>query len=600
MFRVYPTASPIYPTSYSSPQLHGCRPIHHDYLDYDAHRFNSQSYPSNLDFFLQPSAEELEEREYQQALEVVVNHRRRQAEKEAVIRRQQLAEAARRQYFAVLAAELERRQQQELLAARRAEFVRSQQARARLLAVERQHALNAFLQQSKGLQPVRSIGICLKCPVLMKSIPQITRQPHVTKRKPLADVLQQRLAAESDADIADPIKNILSSLRTRPVESDKQKASGEDASKLIETLLSSIFPGLTSRQQPEPAPSTEQSQQGVSDKGKGKAREVDVEEARKPAQKPESVDEAFANILRHVMGFSKSAAAPRSPDQAGPSGSSPLSSSAKPAVTEGEQAQIDRAIALSSVERVHDKLGKLQADFILPTELEHYDPSPDDRDETASVSSVSSSDLRKLIPYASTNKPVYKYENELNGLLEELDKIDSHGDTEVREKRKEVVKAVEKALESIGNFVGEAVEKRLSLVSVTPSAEPEAAPAQEPTVVISEPSGPVEVEETVIAPVEVLAPGDESVHETDGSAVEQSTATVTPYSVEVNPTTETEVREGQAQEDGSETVDTFLTPEQVSPPSPVQKHQQTEVDTDDEALMLDSDGEKSDWSELER
>jgi len=66
-----------------------------------------------LDFFHQPSAEELEEREYRRTLEVVANHHRHQAEKEVAIRRQQLAEAA-------LATELERRRQEELLATRRA------------------------------------------------------------------------------------------------------------------------------------------------------------------------------------------------------------------------------------------------------------------------------------------------------------------------------------------------------------------------------------------------------------------------------------------------------------------------------------------------
>ena len=46
-------------------------------------------------FFRQPSAGELEGREYQQALTAIFNHRPHQAEEEAAIRQRQQAEAAR-------------------------------------------------------------------------------------------------------------------------------------------------------------------------------------------------------------------------------------------------------------------------------------------------------------------------------------------------------------------------------------------------------------------------------------------------------------------------------------------------------------------------
>ena len=439
--------------------------------------------------------------------------------------------------------------------------------------------------------------------------------------------MKQRLAGESDADIVKLIGNILSSLESPPadpVESVKPKPSSEGASEVIETVLSSIFPGLVFRTQPEPTPSTEQTQQGLSDKGKGKAPAVDVEEPQQPAQKPQSTDDAFADILRHVMEFSKSTNTPRSPDEAGPSGSSSSPSSVKPAVNATEQAQIDRAVALSSVEHVHNALTELQSTFVLPTELDHYTTSTDDRDDTASVSSVSSSDLTRLIPYTSANKSVYKYENELNGLLEELDRIDSHGDVEVREKRKEVVKAIEKALEDVERVVGGVVEKRHSVVSnaISPADEPlkgfevdedttETAPAEK------EAETPVLTEETVIIPVDVPTPADEALPETYASTVtetvpdlpveqafpesdvEASTATVTPESVESKSVAETESRERQVQVDAPENVDTFLLPEQISPPSPVQRPRQIDIDSDEEVLVLDSDA-KSEWSELEQ
>ncbi|KAF9785091.1 hypothetical protein BJ322DRAFT_1218799 [Thelephora terrestris] len=617
MLLVLPTTSATRPVSYFAPQPYEQYPSQGYYTFHDAPRFTAPSYPSHLDPFLRPSAEELEEREYRRALEVIVNHRRRQAEKEAAIRRQQLSEAARQRYFAALAAELQQLRQEQSIAARRAEFVRSQRARAPLATVERQQALSAFLQQLKEPQP-------------------ITRQPHVVKRKPLADVLKQRIAGESDADITQPIKNILSALEPRPAESKERKASNQDASGL-ENILTSIFPGLNFRAQPEPIPSTEQVKTSVPDRGKGKTRAVDVEDPKKSETGPESTEEVLANILRHVMGLSESAPIPRSPDEAGPSGSS-SSSQAKPAVTEGEQVQIDRAIALSQVERAQNTLTRLQTDFVLPTELDHYAPSIDERDETASISSVSSSDLTKFIPYTHVNKPVYKYENELHGLLEELDRIDSHGDIEVREKRRAVVKAVEKALEGVERVVGEAVEKRLSIVSnaVEAPQEPlnsdvddnvtkEALDTQDQvdaTVIVNndsvpEPSIPVLAEETILSSAGVPSSVDEVLPEiatltvpemaadlpseqTLSEQVEASTTQVTSDSVTSDVGTEAEPTGPEVHSDAPEIVATFLLPGKASPPSPIQQFQKIDSDSESEVFSLDGDAERSDWSEVEQ
>ena len=638
MYFVLPTTSTARPTSYLTSQP--CR--YHSNQGYPRYpevpQLAVSSYPApRQHLFYQPSAEELEEIEYRRALEVVANHRRRQAAQEAAIRRQQQAETARRQYFAILAAELEQQRQDELLAARRAEFIRSQQARARLVAAERRHAVGALLQQLGGAQPVCHSYVHRR-PGSNRLLSQVTRQPHFATRRPLDDTLKQRLATESDPDITESIRNILSYLEPRLDQSEKPKDPKEDAARLIEDILSSIFPGFVSHTQPQPTPSTETAQASGSDKGKGKARAVNFAEPQKPAPKPEPAGEAFADILRHAMELSKSTPAPRSPDEAGPSGSSRLPPPAKPTVSEREQAQIDRAIAISSVERVQDSLAKLQNNFVLPTELDHYIPSADDHDETASVSSASSSDLTKLIPYTSVNKPVYKYENELNGLLEELDRIDSHGDAEVREKRKEVVKAIERALERVGHVVGEEVEKRLSTTSITTPVTgetlqgfdvdeditKETTPAQERVdalvvvdeVEVSEPLTSVKVEETVVAPAEVSSLASDAPPEFDTlvssdsnadlptqstteSDVQASTATITPASAELTSVPETEPTKSQVPVDAPEAEDTFLLPEQVSSASPVEKPREIGSDTDEEALVFDSDVEKSDWSELD-
>ena len=636
---VLPATSAVRPASYLIPQSYEYHPSDGYYPYHGASRFAVHS-PSQLDLFRQASMEELEELEYQRAVEIVLNHRRRQAEKEAAIRRQQLAEAPRRRYFTALAAELEQQRQEELLAVRRSEYMRSQQARARSIAVERQ--LDAFLRQLKETRQVCRIrDILAACVILIGYSPQIARQPPAVKHKHLADTLTQRLAAESDPDVTELIRNILPSLESRPVQSEKPEDSDADAAKIIEHLLSSIFPGLESHTQPRPTPRTEQDQPGVSDKGKGKARAVDLEEPREPAPTSKPVDETFGDILRRVMELSKGTRAPRSRDEAGPSGP-PRSfpPAAQPAVTEREQAQIDRAIALSSIEHAQNTLTKLQTGFVLPAELDHYAASTDDHDEIASVSSVSSSDLAKLIPYTGTNKPVYKYENELAGLLEELDKIDSHGDAEVREKRKEVVKAIEKALEGVEQVIGEAIEKRLSSISITtPATEvplrgfdvgqdvtEEVAPTQEPVEIpavvdetVPEPLTPAQVEATDVTPAEVSSPTKDALPQSDASVASEatvdlpseatstqsdigaSTATITPASIEFTSVAESkpELAQPQVQDEAPETADTFLLPEPVSPPSPVKKSREIDIDTDGEVLVFDSDAEKSDWSELE-
>ena len=439
---VPPVASPLHSTSYLALQTHEY-PNQGYY--YPHPRFVVSPYTASQQrFSSQPSAEELEEREYQRALAVISNHHRRQAEKEAATRREQQAAAARQRHLASLAAELEkRRQQAELLASQHAKIVRTQQAQARLAAAERQFAVNDFLRQLKGARSVRHI--CTHLPGLILILPQNSiYQPHDAKFKPLSDVLKRRPTSEPNADVTEPIRDFLSFLGPRLTHLEKPKNFGEEPLKSVEDLFSSLVPNFVFHAQP--AASTQTPQSKTVDNRKGTALAVDVAEPKGSARGTESADVASTS---------------------GPTNSSPVEETAppvEPTVAETQQAQIDRTTSLSSVERIRSNLTKVQADFALPADLDHYDPSTDAHDETASVSSASSSDLTRLIPYTSVNKPVYKYEHELNGLLEELDEIDSHGDGEVRERRKEVVRAVERALEEVGRVVGEVVEKRLSLV----------------------------------------------------------------------------------------------------------------------------------------
>ena len=615
MLFVLPPTPVLHSSSYFAAQPYDYPNQGYYHLHPNVPRFAASVYPaSQRRFFAQPSAEELEEREYQQALAIISNHRRRRAEKEAAIRRQRQVEVARQRYLVSLAAELEqRRQHAELLASRRVEVIRAQQARARLAAAERQLAVKEFFREVEGVPSVRRM--CNLLPGLALIVSQkATCQPHV---KPLPDALKRSLADKPTGSIQDTVP--LSD--SRPVHSKKSADRNEDSAKLVEDLLSSLFPGLIFHAQP--AASAETAQPKIADNGKGKTRAVDLEEPGESARNPGSANAAGAS---------------------GSSDSSPTEEttpSVEPTVTETEQARADRASSLSSVEHIRNSLTKLQTDFSLPAELDHYTPSTDDRDETASVSSASSSDLTRLIPYTRANKPVYKYEHELNGLLEKLDRVDSRGDAEVRERRKEVVKAVERALEGVERVVGEVVEKRLSLVGpstpvveeplkgfdvdedivqeVSPASteEPVDAPVATDAIDAPEESTPGQLEAVTAVSMEGPSPEKENIPEsntlvasddtTTAPHAESSpakpdfglpTSTATPEPTEL-AVTEPESTEPRVSAGEEETVDTFLLPEKVSPPSPAKKRWETESDIDDEVLVLDSDEEKSDWSEIE-
>ena len=60
-----------------------------------------------------------------------------------------------------------------------------------------------------------------------------------------------------------------------------------------------------------------------------------------------------------------------------------------------------------------------------------------------------------VLAVTSNNVPVRAYEHALNGLLERLDAIESDGNEEVRDVRREVVREVERALEEVERKVKE-------------------------------------------------------------------------------------------------------------------------------------------------
>jgi hypothetical protein len=85
---------------------------------------------------------------------------------------------------------------------------------------------------------------------------------------------------------------------------------------------------------------------------------------------------------------------------------------------------------------------------------------------------------------------VYAYENELGKLLERLDSVESNGDLEVREARREAVKGVEKALSAVESSVEQEISKNVE------ESEPVQATSSEEVV-------PYTVDDTVSAEVDM-------------------------------------------------------------------------------------------------
>ena len=218
--------------------------------------------------------------------------------------------------------------------------------------------------------------------------------------------------------------------------------------------------------------------------------------------------------------------------------------------------------------------------------------------------------------------------------MEKLDGIDSHGDVEVGDKRKEVVKAIERALEGLDRIVGEAIEKRLSLVvSSTPVTEdplngfdvdgnaveefvPVSTKEQIGTQItdnnaeVAERSAPDRSKAAAVT-LEESTPADEVLPEFNNATsvpyvgspptepdFRPSASIATPEPVEFT-VTELESTESQVPTEEVETAYAFLLKEEAFPLSPVKGRQPVDRDIYDEVLVLDSDGESC-WSEIEK
>ena len=164
------------------------------------------------------------------------------------------------------------------------------------------------------------------------------------------------------------------------------------------------------------------------------------------------------------------------------------------------RARRTRKLSLAQIRDVEDALRKLEGAFEFPTQLDFVDRSPSP--------SPAGSDTESTLAYTTNNIPIHAYEHALNDLLTRLDAVESNGDLEVRGRRKEVVKEVERALEAMERRIEESRERsrgrsrRKSVgsqrsdasVTVTPYNMHTSGNLDEVDVAVTAEEGPVEVE----------------------------------------------------------------------------------------------------------
>ena len=217
--------------------------------------------------------------------------------------------------------------------------------------------------------------------------------------------------------------------------------------------------------------------EGRTDKGKGKARAADSDDTHQPESEPVSIEgDAFADTLREAMTVSRRASSRvRSSNEAGPSGTSTSTLTSdtapppfRPALLShvhsdsgSEQAEINRAILISSLEHIENSLHTLRANFIFPTRLDLHQPS--NTGSHASSPTGEDTDWVAYLPITSVNGAVFDFVRDVRGLSRQLDSFDGKNDAEAVSMKEKIARAINGALEDIESEVEEAIGKWMSV-----------------------------------------------------------------------------------------------------------------------------------------
>ncbi|KAF8269619.1 hypothetical protein EI94DRAFT_1724873 [Lactarius quietus] len=432
----------------------------------------------------------------------LVLKRSRQA---AVLREQ----AARRERALAIQAEVERIECARALQAKLAEEYELHQRvhRAQAAAFDRaRHQKHALRQAFVDANPSDPFAFERPCASSKKRLTHSsTRRPalHDDEAITLDDLLKLFSGSHSQGD------GLLQQIRSRapsqprsaePQPSEKQDVAEDAVKAVLEFIHDLATHGKDSANVPEtiskPSAGPQSQAVPVDEKGKGKAKA----EPSKPAQGPtffqtllaglrqgqsdqelkdielaiklsledrDAADVKKASAAKAVRSSSGASSSRVKLDGAVPPSNTPSSGSDTTSVTAKPiPAPVTQPVSpLTTIRAVRNQLSTLESTFKFPAVID-FDQS--------------------VLAVSPNNAPLRTYENTLNGFLEQLDAIESDGDEEVRNTRREVVKEVEKALEDLERKVSEKAPKIQATKDVEVKgydveAEEVAAPAAEDT-----------------------------------------------------------------------------------------------------------------------
>ncbi|KZT68009.1 hypothetical protein DAEQUDRAFT_738943 [Daedalea quercina L-15889] len=420
-------------------------------------------------------AEAVHHRRQQELRRRQVEEQRRQAALEAVYQQQILRERHRR---LALARQREQAYVRALLEAQelqRAEQLRVRRAREQQL-LSTTAALDSMFDMPTEVVQTQKAKPQVPLASLRPSSP-VRRTPSPVSSA--RERLQQRLERESDPDVRGAVEGLLSVFPTTsqnaPVDHKGKGKAREDPVKATPTPVAStstptpatspqpasgsfLKDVLQQRLQKEEDPEIKESLNNLFTKLYGAPKAATSSSAQDKTQEP--VREAQTiSTESNTTASAASATTGTSHDGADLHRGSALPPAVAAKILALYRSRRARRTSLGAIKEIEEALHALQASFVFPTQLDFSPPSSPaaELDATSTPRGAENG-----LMYTSNNRAVHSYEYALNTLLERLDAVDSQGDTEVRGRRKEVVREVERALRDIERSVEESRERERS------------------------------------------------------------------------------------------------------------------------------------------
>ncbi|KAH9031906.1 hypothetical protein EDB85DRAFT_1302206 [Lactarius pseudohatsudake] len=179
-----------------------------------------------------------------------------------------------------------------------------------------------------------------------------------------------------------------------------------------------------------------------------------------------------------------------------------------------------------TIQDIRAALSEISANFSIPPSLDFSDDEADG------------------LAYTPTNRPIRAYEHALEGLLAQLDAVESDGDEEVRAARRTVVKEVEMALEGVEKKVRRAREvakdnsKSGEDVLAEATTEEEEHPASIPAATGYSSFALASASEVDVAANSAdVVPDNSAIEDTSPASAEESTEVVTALRLPTRPAT---------------------------------------------------------------